>query len=87
VAHLYIFQNEAGRYYVGSTSDLDKRLKHHVGGYTPSTKRLGKIELFFSQKFTSLEKARGVERWLKKMKRRDYIERIIKDGYIKRMRF
>jgi len=27
-----------GRYYIGSTVDLDKRLKHHIGGFTPSTK-------------------------------------------------
>jgi len=55
-----------------------------MGGHTPSTKKLGKIMLVFSQECPTLAEARKIERWIKKMKRKDYIEKIIKDGYIKR---
>ncbi len=81
--HLYILQNDAGRFYVGSTENLEKRVQHHEGGHTPSTKRLGKVRLVFAQEYSTLTEARKIERWLKKMKRRDYVEQIIKDGYIK----
>lgn len=83
MSYVYILKNNENRYYIGSTMDLQKRLKHHIGGYTPSTKRLGEIRLVFSQKYKTLSEARKIESWLKKMKRKDYIERIIQDGYIK----
>jgi putative endonuclease len=72
-----------GRYYIGSTVDLRTRLKHHLGGYTPSTKRFGEIELKFSQDYSTLEQARQIERRLKKLKRKDYIDKIVKDGLIR----
>ena len=35
------------------------------------------------QEYSSLELARKIERKLKDMKRKDYIEKMVKDGYIK----
>ena len=83
VAYVYILKSVRNKYYVGSTTDLKNRIKHHEGGFTPSTKRLGKPYLVFSQKYKTLREARIVERRLKKLKRRDYIEKIIKNGFIK----
>ena len=82
-AFVYILQNERGTYYIGSTVDLKVRFSHHANGFTPSTKRLGKLTLVFSQKFVTLLEARRIEYRLKKLKRKDYIEKIIKDGVIK----
>ncbi len=39
--------------------------------------------LCFSQEFESLEIARMVERKLKKLKRKDYLSKIIADGVVK----
>jgi putative endonuclease len=84
MAYVYILESLTdGRYYIGSTTDLENRFKHHLGGYTPSTKRFGKIKLVFSQKYNTIKEARIIERKLKKLKRKDYIERIIKDRFIK----
>lgn len=83
MSFVYILKTSSGKYYVGSTVDLEKRLKHHQGGYTPSTKKLGTIELIFSQKYDSLEEARNIESRIKRLKRRDYIEKIVKEGKIK----
>ena len=33
-----LFSLKTNKYYVGSTDDLQGRLKHHNGGSTPSTK-------------------------------------------------
>ena len=44
---------------------------------------MGNLNLVFSQKFDTLLEARKVELKLKKLKRKDYIEKIIDDGFIK----
>ena len=80
---VYILQNRNGKYYIGSTTDLDERMRHHLGGYTPSTKRLGELHLVFSQEYESLKEVRNIELKLKKLKRSDYIANIIKDGFLK----
>jgi predicted GIY-YIG superfamily endonuclease len=40
-------------------------------------------KLCFSEQFDSLTKARRIESKIKLLKRKDYIEKIILDGYIK----
>jgi putative endonuclease len=81
---VYILKSkESGKYYIGSTTNLVQRLKHHQGGHTPSTKKLGEVQLVFKQKYDSLSEARKIEKRLKKLKRKDYIEKIIEKGIIK----
>ncbi len=70
------------RLYVGSTSNLEERMVHHRSGFTPTTKRFGQITLVFSQEFPTLAEARSIERRLKRLKRRDYLEKIISEGKI-----
>lgn len=82
--HVYILESiNDGRYYIGSTDDLELRIKHHISGHTPSTKRFGKIKLVFSQEYETLKEARIIEKKLKKLKRKDYLQKIIQDGFIK----
>ncbi len=84
MTYVYILESITdGRYYIGSTVDLKKRLNHHVGGHTPTTKRFGKVKLVFKQEYDSLKDARIIEKKLKKLKRKDYIRKIIEDGFIK----
>jgi predicted GIY-YIG superfamily endonuclease len=83
MSFVYILKNDNGRYYIGSTDNLSDRIRHHFGGYTPSTKRLGNLQLVFTQEYESLKEARSVELKLKKLKRHDYIASIVKDGFIK----
>jgi len=83
MAFVYILQSETGRYYVGSTTDMAERLRHHAGGYTPSTRALGKMRLVLQQEYGTLSEARKVEGRIKRLKRKDYIAKIVKDGHIK----
>jgi putative endonuclease len=83
VAYVYILKSERdGRFYIGSTTNLSARLKHHFGGHTYSTKRFGFKKLVLKQKYGTLQEAIKVERWLKKLKRRDYVEKIVSEGKI-----
>ena len=83
MAWLYVLQTKSGKYYVGSTDDLKARVAHHLGGHTPSTLRLGAEKLVLSQEYATLAEARQVERRIKALKRKDYVEKMVKDGYIK----
>ncbi len=81
---VYILQSlRDDRYYIGSTVNTHQRFTHHQQGHTPSTKRMGEMKLIFQQKYSSLSEARIIENKLKKFKRKDFIEKIIKDGFIK----
>ena len=82
-AYVYILQDKNGRLYVGSTSTLEKRLEQHARGYTQTPGKLLNPKLVLSQEVPSLAIARKVERRIKKMKRKDYIEKMVSDGYIK----
>jgi len=70
-------------YYIGSSENPEKRLSEHNNGHTPSTRNKGPWKLVFTQSYPSLAEAKKIEYRLKKLKRRDYIEQIINDGYIK----
>ncbi len=80
---LYILKDEEGKFYIGSTDNLERRIHQHKIGHTQTTKRMKNPIPVFNQEYPSLEQARKIENKLKKLKRKDYIEKIIKDGYIK----
>ena len=81
--YIYILQDDNKKFYIGSTDNLQKRLHQHALGHTQTTRNMKNPKIAFSQKFESLQLARKIELRLKRLKRRDYIEKIVKDGYIK----
>ena len=85
MAWVYILKGDLnGRNYIGSTSDLSRRLHQHEQQQTPSTKRdYEKYLLVFSQECLTLEEARTLERKIKHLKKKNYIDQIIKDGFLK----
>ena len=72
-----------GRYYIGSTNDLTRRIEEHLKGKTKSLRFIKPFELVFSQTYNSIQEARKIEYKLKKLKSRLIIERIIKDKSVK----
>ena len=84
MAWVYIIKSDASdRYYIGSTNDLSQRIERHNKGLVVSTKSFIPWKLVFKQKFDTFGLARKSEIRIKKLKRRDYIERIIQDGILK----
>jgi len=75
---LYILKNEdTGRYYIGSTKDLNRRLRQHALGKTRTTRVLKTDKLVYTEEFCSLLEARQRESKLKSYKSRKYIEWLI----------
>jgi putative endonuclease len=81
---VYILKSlSTGKYYVGSTIDLDKRLHKHHAGYVKATRLLRPLELVFHQSFHNARQARQIEYKLKKFKSKTVIDRVVQDGYIR----
>src|SRR3989344_1921016 len=84
---VYILKSSKhGRYYVGSTNDLERRLDEHFRGKSKYTRDSGPYELIFSQSYLSLDDARKIERWIKSQKSRKLIEKIISKREIQKKR-
>jgi len=84
MVYVYIIQNGVdGKYYIGSTNDLERRLIEHKRKNVYSTKNFMQINLVFSQKYDKDIEGRMMEKKLKRFKRRDFIEKIVRDGFIK----
>jgi putative endonuclease len=81
-AFVYILKGSDGRFYVGSTVDLNRRMIQHENGHTQTTKNMGSVSLVLSQEFPTLDDARRIERKIKRLKRKDYVEKMIADGKI-----
>ncbi len=84
MAYVYILESKKnGNFYVGSTDNFQQRLRQHKTGQVRTTLRLLPVDLVFKQECSSIDLAKKVERRIKNLKRRDYIQKIIDDGYIK----
>ena len=67
MAYIYILQSETtGRFYVGSTNDLDRRLSEHARNHTPSTRQRGPWKLVYREEFATLAQARQRESEIKR---------------------
>jgi putative endonuclease len=82
---VYILKSETkSRYYVGSTDEVNRRLRQHNGelpGLGRSTVAGRPWRLVFSAPFESRSEAMAAERFIKKTKSRFWIEKLIEGGY------
>ena len=63
---VYILRSmKDGRFYVGMTENLEKRLSQHNSGRTKSTKGYIPWKLFFSEEYSDRISAREREKYLK----------------------
>ena len=76
--YMYILKNEStNRYYIGSTNNLDRRLKQHKSGLTRTTRVLQTDKLVYKEEFVNIIEARLREKKLKSYKSKKYIEWLI----------
>ena len=84
MAYVYILKSEKnGSYYIGSTSNMDERLKRHNSGQVTATKNLRPFLVSFFREYPTSTEARIIESKLKRLKSRVIIDRIISDGEIR----
>ncbi|MCF8214677.1 MAG: GIY-YIG nuclease family protein [Chitinophagaceae bacterium] len=63
-----------GRFYVGMTKDLGRRIQEHESGKTKSTKGFRPWKLIFTENFPSFSEARKREKYLKSGSGKEYIK-------------
>ncbi len=75
---VYILQsNKNGRFYIGSTNNIDRRFEQHNKGLVVSTKNIRPFELCAILRCDTLQEARIFEHRLKDYKSRKIIEKVI----------
>jgi putative endonuclease len=66
---LYILQSESsGRFYIGSTDNLERRIEEHLRGKSLATRGRGPWRLVHSEKTATLGEARRRENEIKRWK-------------------
>ncbi|MCB0713373.1 MAG: GIY-YIG nuclease family protein [Ignavibacteriae bacterium] len=78
---VYILQSEStGTYYVGQTQDVHKRLLRHNAGGSPSTRAARPWTLKYHKEFTTRSEAVKAERYIKRQKSHQFIQKVIEEG-------
>jgi putative endonuclease len=74
-----LFSKSIDKYYVGSCSNLTRRLEEHNSHEYSSgfTRRASDWEVYFSIDWLKPHQARDIEKHIKRMKSRKYIENLI----------
>ncbi len=79
MAYVYIlFSRKLNKYYVGSCLNLSERLEQHKNGVFANsyTKKADDWEVFFDIPDLTYAQARKIERHIKRMKSKRYIENL-----------
>lgn len=74
---LYILRSKNGRYYIGSTKNIGRRLRQHRLGHTRTTRVLKAYDLVYTEEFDTETETKLREKKLKSYKSRKYIEWLI----------
>jgi len=75
-----IYSKSKDHYYIGSCRDIIQRLKRHNGGATSSTKPGRPWIVVWSISFITKTQALKQENYLKRMKSRVFLEKLISDS-------
>mgnify|MGYP001570748920 CR=1 FL=1 len=75
--NLYVLRLSDNSYYIGSTENLEKRLREHNRKRVKSTKNKLPFVLIYTESHTNRSEAQTREYQIKKWKSKDAIERLI----------
>jgi len=74
---VYVIQNRTGKFYIGLSSDLERRIEQHNTGVSKWTRDKGPWRLIWQTTDMNLSDARKLELLLKRQKGGDGFYRII----------
>ena len=81
--YVYVLQSEKdGNFYVGYSTDLEKRVKFHEGGRVKSTEKRRPLKLIYYEVCVNQEDAVEREKYLKSAYGKKYIKNRLKE-YLK----
>ncbi len=78
MAIIYILKSlKDSKTYVGSTTDMERRLGEHNAGKVTSTKPRRPLELIYTEKVDTIEQARKREHYLKSAAGRRWLKKMV----------
>jgi len=78
--YTYIIRSEKnGRFYIGSTENLERRLKEHENGNTPSLKKRGPFKLIYKEPHPTRAEARNRENQIKRFKSGNAFKKLLRE--------
>ena len=77
---VYILKCSNGRFYTGSTDDVDRRIQEHQRGKSKATRNLLPVELKAFIESKSLTEARSLEYQIKQKKSKKFTKRMIEEN-------
>ncbi len=79
-----LFSIKLNKYYIGACTDIDRRLYEHNIGHSKFTSLGVPWSLEYKELYETLTEAKSKELYIKRMKSRKYIERLINErrGFI-----
>ncbi len=78
----YILKCNDGTFYVGSTSNLERRLIEHKSKQNGYTKSRLPIQLVFKKEFRTLTEARKFEYFIKKQRNVKFYQKLINGAFV-----
>ncbi|KKQ18535.1 hypothetical protein A2617_01095 [Candidatus Daviesbacteria bacterium RIFOXYD1_FULL_41_10] len=79
----YILQREKdGKFYIGSTTNIENRIKKHNSGQSRYTKNKGPFRIVYQEQYETLSEAKKREYYLKSLKSRKALEKLIKGAFV-----
>ncbi len=79
--YVYIIESLSnGSFYIGSSDNVERRVRRHNSGYSRYTKRHRPWKLVYTERHPSKTEALKRERFLKRQKNREFYLRLIKGG-------
>jgi putative endonuclease len=78
--YIYVIVSKEGYQYIGSTTDIDKRLHQHQNHLAGWTKRGTEWKLLYIEEFSTYSEARKREIWMKTGAGREYIKMVTGKG-------
>jgi putative endonuclease len=83
---VYILQSDSsGKYYIGSTDNIQRRVSQHNAGYSKATKSGVPWVLKRAEEYSTLTEARQREAQIKRMKSKKWIEWLLGEGVQKNL--
>ena len=75
---VYILYSESkDRHYIGYSENPERRLSYHNQGFTKSTKAGAPWKIVYTEKFETKSEAIKREKFIKRMKSKAFIERLL----------
>ena len=78
----YILKCADNTYYIGSTSDFERRLAEHRKGKNRSTRFKLPVKVVFKKKFLTLKEARKFEFFIKRQRNHNFYQKLIKGVFV-----